>query len=186
MKPHINAVLAILLFFSMSSTAHAEQDINVNDPLEIVGLSYETTYTEPARWHLPLSDDLQDHIIAETQRINFDLEVFLGLIEQESYFDNSVIGGAGEVGLCQIHPAHFETMYSMNLDPYNEFDNVTYAIILLEDLTANNDLKTALAKYNRGKYASDLTKGFIYANSVLNKSSKYERSEHVANTFSYE
>jgi len=133
----------------------------------------ETTLeTEPPviLYDVPLDEDLQIHIISESQQHGIDPAIVMAMIWRESSFDSSAIGDNGDShGLMQVQPRwNYELMKKLGctdlLDPYQ---NVTVGIaILAEKLRQYGDTAKAVVAYNAGQYRGSVTD---YARDVLAK-----------------
>jgi soluble lytic murein transglycosylase-like protein len=66
----------------------------------------QTTRTAAQGSQTPSRDDIVAYIRQQADAYGIPQPLALGLINKESHFDQSVTGGAGEAGLCQILPVH--------------------------------------------------------------------------------
>lgn len=149
----------------------------------------ESVETEPAEaeppvilYDVPLSEDLQIHII-ETAKVNgIDPAILFAIAHRESNYRADVIGDSGaSVGLMQVQPYwHSERMERLGCtDLLDPFQNVTVAVdYLVELLTRYGTIDKALVAYNKGHYAGTITE---YAVAVMNlaeevRSTRYQKA----------
>ena len=147
----------------------------------------EPAETEPeealppiALYDVPLSEDLQIHII-ETAKVNgIDPAIIFAIAHRESNYKADIIGDNGaSVGLMQVQPYwHSERMERLGcsnlLDP---FQNVTVAVdYLVELLTRYKTIDKALVAYNKGHYAGTVTE---YAVAVLNLAEEVRNTKYL-------
>ena len=132
---------------------------------------------EPRLYNVPLSDDLQKHIISLCAEKQIDPAIIFAMIYRESTFDPNAIGDDGKsYGLMQIQLRYVrERMERLGctdlLDPYQ---NVTVGIDLLAEYIAREKgIEWALMAYNGGEaYANNnAAQGYIssYVIAVLSK-----------------
>lgn len=148
------------------------------------------TVTEPEEvpmfYDVPLSEELQLHIMAECDKHNIAPEIVIAMIEFESRYQADIIGDGGEsFGLMQIQPKwHQWRMDKLGctnlLDP---FQNVTVGIDILAFLIGENaDLYWVLMAYNAGpdKATAWLNAGTYtnYATGVVARATELERGVH--------
>ena len=111
-------------------------------------------------YDVPLSEDLQIHIMKECEKSNICPAVVFAIIEQESGYNENTVGDDGEsIGLMQIQKKwHLERMEKLGVtDLANPFQNVTVGIdYLLELFQEKADVYWVLMAYNGGKaYATE-------------------------------
>lgn len=83
---------------------------------------------------VPLGKELQEWIILEADRMGVNEGYAFALIESESSFRTNIFvldEGKYSAGLCQIREVNWPEMEAMDLDPLNEFNNITYALTLI-------------------------------------------------------
>jgi soluble lytic murein transglycosylase-like protein len=131
------------------------------------------TYTKPRiiLYDVPLSAELQLHIIQVAEAYGIDPAIILAMCYRESSYDPASIGDRGAAfGLMQIQPRwHSDRMARLGcLDPLNPFQNVTVGIDYLAEqlLRYGGDMGKALVAYNAGHYNGTITR---YAQDVLAK-----------------
>lgn len=148
----------------------------------------DTEATEPTEtlppitlYDVPLSEELQTHIIETATVYGIDPAIIFAIAYKESKYDPYAVGDSGgSLGLLQVQPYwHSERMERLGcpnlLDP---FQNVTVAVdYLVEMLTWYGTIDKALVAYNRGSYEGTITE---YAYSVMSiadevRSTKYEK-----------
>lgn len=147
----------------------------------------ETTATEPpvTLYDVPLSEELQLHIIRTSEIHDIDPAVIIGMIWKESTYTSAAIGdGGNSLGLMQIQPRwHKERMDRLDCpDLLDPFQNVTVGIDILAGLIDNYDgnISMALMAYNAGAagaYRYWFSQGIYsnnYSEAVLNKAAKLE------------
>ena len=90
-----------------------------------------------AHEEISLPEEYQEHIETECERLEVDAAYIYALIESESSFRTGLLvsdGGGQSAGLCQINSVNWPDMEKKGLDPLNEFDNITYCIMLVRSL----------------------------------------------------
>lgn len=142
-------------------------------PITEPPMTEETTATEPPviLYDVPLSEDLQLHIIGLCEEYHIDPAIILAMAYRESSFNPSAIGDSGNsLGLMQIQPRwNQERMQELGcmdlLDPYQ---NVTVGIaVLAYQLDRyDGDMAKALVAYNQGHFNGTVTQ---YAKEVFAK-----------------
>lgn len=120
-------------------------------------------------YDVPLTIDLQAHIINECGAYGIDPAVVLSMIQSESSFRVEAVGDGGEsFGLMQVQPKwHQDRMERLGVsDLLNPYQNVQVGIdFLAEQLDRyDGDLGKALTAYNRGHYDGEVSK---YALTVM-------------------
>lgn len=146
-----------------------EPQIRLADPTEIIEKEY--VVEEPAHtWDVPLSAELQAHIVDTCSEYCIPPELVIAIIKRESNFNSDAIGDSGaSLGLMQIQPRwHGKRMEKLDCtDLLNPFENVTVGIdIIAEKVNKYDTLGEALTVYNagdNGAYQYYFSKG-IYAN----------------------
>lgn len=128
------------------------EDMKVIDASEPIA---EETTTEIKFYDVPLSEELQLHIMTECKKHNISPALIIAMIERESDFRANTIGDNGNsFGLMQIQPKwHKARMDKLGvtdlLDPYQ---NVTVGIDLVASLFAKygDNIYMVLMEYNGG------------------------------------
>lgn len=129
-----------------------------------------TTEPEPtvALYDVPLSEDLQLHIISVCEEHGIDPAIVLAMIYRESSYRADAVGdGGSSLGLMQIQPRwHSNRMERLGCtDMFDPYQNVMVGIdYLAENLYRYGDIEKALTAYNRGRYDGVVTQ---YAKNVL-------------------
>ena len=131
----------------------------------------EAPATEPVvtLYDVPLSGDVQRHIISEAKAHGIDPAIIVAMAYRESTYNEKCIGDGGDsYGLLQIQPKwHSKRMQKLGctdlLDPYQ---NVIVGIdYLCEQLARyDGDMGKALTAYNAGHYSGKVTN---YAKTIL-------------------
>lgn len=126
-------------------------------------------------YDVPLSLELQAHIINECGGYGIDPAIVFAMIERESSFRDYVIGDNGQsYGLMQIKKnRHLDRMERLGVtDLLNPFQNVMVGIdYLAYQLDRyDGDMAKALVGYNKGHFAGTVTE---YATDVLEKAEKW-------------
>ena len=147
----------------------------------------ETVATEPpvTLYDVPLSEELQLHIIRTSEARDIDPAVVTAVIWKESNYKATAKGDSGKsLGLMQIQPKwHKARMARLDCpDLLDPFQNVTVGVDILADLLAKYDgnISMALMAYNAGSSGANrywFSKGVYsnsYSKSVLNKADKLE------------
>lgn len=121
----------------------------------------ETASETIKHYDVPLSAELQDHIIKQCEERNVDPAIIFGMIARESNFNPDAVGDGGDsLGLMQIQPQwHYGRMEEYNCpDLFDPFQNVTVGIDILADwLDGGVSIEHALMGYNGGGgYAAEM------------------------------
>ena len=133
-------------------------------------------------YDVPLSEELQMHIIELANINGIDPAILFAIAHRESNYRADVIGDSGaSVGLMQVQPYwHSVRMERLGCtDLLDPFQNVTVAVdYLVELLTRYKTIDKALTAYNKGHYAGTVTE---YAVAVLNlaeevRSTRYQKA----------
>ncbi len=134
----------------------------------------ETTATAASvtLYNVPLTEELQLHIIQESEAHGIDPAVIIAMAWKESRYDVTAKGDSGKsLGLLQIQPKwHKERMERLGCpDLLDPFQNVTVGVDILADLLDKYDgnISKALMAYNAGAAGANrywFSKG-IYSNS---------------------
>lgn len=134
----------------------------------------ETTATEPpvVLYDVPLTEELQLHIIQESEAHGIDPAVIIAMAWRESRYKATAKGDSGKsLGLLQIQPKwHKARMERLDCpDLLDPFQNVTVGVDILADLLDKYDgnISKALMAYNAGAAGANrywFSKG-IYSNS---------------------
>ena len=83
---------------------------------------------------IPLAEEYQEWIEAECERLGVSKAFAYALIESESSFRTGILindGGGKSAGLCQINSVNWPDMEKQGLDPFDEYDNITYCLSLV-------------------------------------------------------
>ena len=168
----IIVLLAIVMAFYITTEKH-------NDAYaierETESVHKQITYvpvreTETKHWDVPLSDELQAHIVALCEENDIEPELVIAVIQRESNFHADTIGDNGRsYGLMQVQFwCHEQRMQRLSCtDLLDPFQNVTVGVdILREKLNKYDTVEEALTAYNAGDtgaYKYYFSKG-IYAN----------------------
>jgi soluble lytic murein transglycosylase-like protein len=100
--------------------------------------------------------------------------ILLAIAEQETNFNHSAIGKAGEIGMMQIMPYHANEA-KCNLRKLS--CNIDYSARYLRKMyEVNYSITDAVAKYNAGYRGERTRAGQLYAKQVLLKAEKYKGS----------
>lgn len=147
----------------------------------------ETTAPEApvTLYDVPLSEELQLHIIQTSEAHNIDPAVIIAVAWKESTYNADAVGdGGNSLGLMQIQPRwHKERMDRLNCqDLLDPFQNVTVGVDILAGLLDNydGDISMALMAYNAGStgaYSYWFSKGIYsndYSRAVLNMAAQLE------------
>lgn len=134
------------------------------------------------RPEVPLTDDLQAHMIRMCVRYDVPYALALAVAEQESSFDPNARSATGDVGLMQINRINFDDLNARGIDPETVEGNIEAGVSMLGDLIDRyGDYGQALMAYNLGP--TGMTRlwdqgiySTAYSRTVLNK---YERWELI-------
>lgn len=137
---------------------------------------------EQKLYDVPLSSELQQHIINTSEMYGVDPAIIMAMIDTESSFQANAVGDDGRsYGLMQIQVRyHEERMQELGVsDMLNPYENVVVGIdYLAEQLARGNGIEWALMAYNGGaSYANEMSaNGLIsdYAANVLSKAGEIE------------
>ena len=126
-------------------------------------------------YDVPLSEELQLHIIRLCDEYGIDPALVIAMIRYESNYHANAVGDGGDsIGLMQIQPYwHSGRMERLGCnDLYDPFQNVTVGIdIIAGKLDSYETAGEALTAYNAGDYGAYeyyFSKG-VYANSYAEK-----------------
>lgn len=154
-----------------------EKNIPVTEEVEAEPVAVKTPIT---LYDVPLSEDLQIHIIETAKANGIDPAILFAIAHRESNYKADVIGDNGaSVGLMQVQPYwHGERMERLGCtDLLDPFQNVTVAVdYLVELLTRYKTIDKALTAYNKGHYAGTVTE---YAEAVLNLAEEVRSTKYV-------
>lgn len=147
----------------------------------------ETAATEaPATLYaVPLSEELQLHIIRASEAHDIDPALIIAVIWEESSYKETAKGDSGNsLGLMQIQPKwHKERMDRLDCpDLLDPFQNVTVGVDILAELIDKYDgnISMALMAYNAGPSGANrywFSQGVYsntYSKSVLHKAAMLE------------
>ena len=147
--------------------------LTVSTTAPIVELPEETrTYFD-----IPLSHDVQDHLIAECEKHNISPTIVIAMIDRESRFNTYALGDNGKsAGLMQIQAKwHLKRMINLeSTDLFDPIQNITVGVdILAEQLNRyGGDMRKALTAYNRGSYQGTITN---YAKEILKNAAEVKQ-----------
>lgn len=182
-------------FGALVKTNHATSLEEATAATELI----ETTATVPLEtqpeatttlYDVPLSEELQLHIIQTSEAHGIDPAVVIGVIWRESNYKADAIGDSGNsLGLMQIQPRwHKERMDRLDCpDLRDPFQNVTVGIDYLAGLIDNYDgnISMALMAYNAGASGANrywFSKGIYsndYSKAVLDKVAQLETYQAI-------
>lgn len=156
---------------AVESKVETERFADVSEPLvEEVDrpLAVSTFYD------VPMSIELQAHIINECGAHSINPAIVFAMIERESRFEADAVGdNCNSFGLMQVQKKwHEERMERLGVtDLLDPFQNVTVGIdYLAELLNRGNGVEWALAAYNAGASGANKGYGERYAIGVLERS----------------
>lgn len=168
----ILVLAALATVFALLFVKDEPKEEPIEPPVvEEVVIPEEIPMVEIKLFDVPLSEELQMHIISEAESKGIDPAVIVAMAYRETGYDASAIGDGGDsYGLLQIQPKwHYQRMQDLNCnDLLDPFQNVTVGVDILSELIDRyGDLEKALVAYNRGSYNGTITE---YAQSVMEKS----------------
>lgn len=152
------------------------------EPTETEPVEIESAEAEPPviLYDIPLSEDLQIHMIELAKVNGIDPAILFAIAHRESNYKADVIGDHGaSVGLMQVQPYwHSERMERLGCtDLLDPFQNVTVAVdYLVELLTRYGTIDKALVAYNKGHYAGTITE---YANAVMSLAEEVRSTKYL-------
>lgn len=168
----VTAALAFATVNSRVKDFEASVEASKVEPVQTIAVVEKVQQTEPAPmlFDVPLSEDLQLHIMAECEKREVDPAVIVAMIERESQYTADVIGDNGNsYGLMQIqYRWWYGTMVELGCtNLLDAKQNTTVGIAILDSLlnVCDGDYGKALTAYNAGAYRGTVT---AYANAVLN------------------
>jgi soluble lytic murein transglycosylase-like protein len=131
-------------------------------------------------YDVPLSEELQQHIIGEAEAHGIDPAIIFAMAYRETTYRVGAIGDSGNsYGLLQIQPRwHRARMQKLGCtDLLDPFQNVTVGVDYLAEQIDRygGDIAKALTAYNRGHYNGAVTS---YAYSVLEKAKELRGSTY--------
>ena len=173
----VGLACACYMAFAAAEIAFAEE---TEQPEEIPSVpEVEFVEPEPVKlWDVPLSEELQFHIVEVANAYGVEPELILAVIGQESNYNPDVVGDNGDsLGLMQIQPKwHLERMGDLGcFDLMNPYDNVIVGTdILAEKLDKYGNVEDALMVYNAGDSGAQklyFSKGIVsdYAKEVVER-----------------
>lgn len=176
--------LWVALFALVATGEKAPADAVVEEPPveelvveEVVVIAPVVVPAEPTvkLYDVPLSEELQLHIIRLCEEYGIDPTIVIAMIRYESSYNANAVGdGGASIGLMQIQPRwHYARMEKFGCtDLYDPFQNVTVGIdIIAGKLSSYETAGEALTAYNAGDYGAYehyFSKG-IYANGYAKK-----------------
>jgi len=142
-----------------------------------------SSYSKGKPYNIPLSADLQRHIINKCKKYGISPNIIIGMIDTESTFDHNVMGDYGHsYGLMQIQKRyHYDTMKRLGCyNLLNSYDNVNVGIDIFAHLYYKyGNYHKALMAYNGGEGYADyrIKRGILrskYSRKVMNKAYHYK------------
>lgn len=153
-----------------------------NKPVASTTITEEVTNPAVTLYDVPLSEDLQLHIIKTCEEKGIDPVIVFAMAYRESSYRTDAVGdNCASLGLLQIQSRwHSERMERLDcpnlLDPYQ---NVTVGVdYLAELLDRYGDIPKALTAYNTGHYKGKITN---YAKNVLVTAEELRGKTYVYN-----
>jgi len=131
MKRNITLLLASLLIVAGLLLIPQKIEVEINEPPE-AGQETNNQATTP----LPTPKEFLKQEIEKAELLDRDYLIMHEIIQCESGWEQFWKSGEvkvsnGNIGLAQInHGAHYEEYERLGLDPYDTFQNLTYAVIL--------------------------------------------------------
>jgi soluble lytic murein transglycosylase-like protein len=163
-------LLAFAIVTETYNKAYAAEQAREPHTLSTREMTEPVIETETKYWDVPLSAELQAHIVDTCSEYRIPPELVIAIIKRESNFNSDAIGDSGaSLGLMQIQPRwHSKRMEKLGCtDLLNPFENVAVGIdIIAEKVNKYDTLGEALTVYNagdNGAYQYYFSKG-IYAN----------------------
>ena len=144
----------------------AEETIEETESTEAT----EATETQPTTvyYDVPLSEDLQYHIITQAEVHGIDPAIVFAVVWKESTFYSKAVGdGGNSLGLMQIQPRwHSGRMEKLGCtDLFDPYQNIVVGVdYLAENLNRYGSIDKALTAYNAGHYNGTVTS---YATEVM-------------------
>lgn len=165
------AVTALTCPNAFSRKCEAVSNEVIREAVEVdtfENVSDEVTSAIPL-YDVPLSMELQLHIIHTCEAKKIDPAVVVAMAFRESTYNTEAVGDGGDsLGLLQIQPYwHSERMERLGCtDLLDPFQNVTVGVDFLAELLDryDGDMAKALVGYNQGSYKGVVTE---YAKTIL-------------------
>lgn len=125
-----------------------------------------TSQLEPDTYRedVPLNRELQEALREACEESGVPVSLALGLIQEESHFQQDVVSSKGAYGLCQLNPKYFPS----DLSPA---ENIAAGVAYLGELLDRyGDTEAALRAYNLGWDDGDR----VFADAVLAAAERWE------------
>ena len=134
-------------------------------PIETVKAAYivtetvtEPETTAPERYDIPLSEGLQDYLIATARSYGLDPALVIAVIWRESCYQMDAVGDAGQaIGLMQIQPRwHQERMDRLGVtDLADPRSNILVGCDILSEVIGRYGVTGGLTYYRWGRADAD-------------------------------
>lgn len=150
---------AELITLEPVATTVAEETVEETESTEAT----EVTETQPTTvyYDLPLSEDLQYHIITQAEVHGIDPAIVFAVVWKESTFYSKAVGdGGNSLGLMQVQPRwHSGRMEKLGCtDLFDPYQNIVVGVdYLAEHLNRYGSIDKALTAYNAGHYNGTVT-----------------------------
>lgn len=173
--------------FQSESIIHwKEEMVEVSIETETEGNETGSSYVDIRLYDVPLSAELQLHVMQECDGYNIAPAIVFAIMDAESDFDVNALSQYGDIGIMQVNPKwHEERMQHLGcMDLYDPYQNIRVAINYIDWLRdINPDICWVIMAYNKGPDDATelLNQGIItdYAVEVLERAyeleARYER-----------
>ena len=132
---------------------------------------------------IPLSDDLQVHMITLCNEMDLDFFLCASLMDSESSFNEDAVSKDGkDIGLFQIRASVWEEHFSeMGLDIYDPRDNIECGLLIIRKLCDKYPVETALQCYKCGESRGLqlMNEGIVLSSikGIIEQSKEWQRKE---------
>ena len=146
---------------TLSTTTEASTEETTETVSETEPETVPETAPSVQLYDVPLSEELQLHIINQAEAHGIDPEIVFAVVWKESTFYSKAVGdGGNSLGLMQVQPRwHSARMEKLGCtDLFDPYQNVTVGVdYLAEQLNRYGSIDKALTAYNAGHYNGTVT-----------------------------
>lgn len=165
-----------------------EEELEVSIETEVESEETSSPYGDIRLYNVPLSAELQFHVMKECDGYNIAPAIVLAIMDVESDYDINALSKYGDIGIMQISPIwQWERMESLGCnDLYDPYQNIKVGIDYLAWLKdINPDICWVLMAYNEGPddATENMEQGNIsdYALEVLARAAELQREYEGVN-----
>ena len=146
---------------TLSTTTEASTEETTETVSETEPETVPETAPSVQLYDVPLSEELQLHIINQAEAHGIDPAIVFAVVWKESTFYSKAVGdGGNSLGLMQVQPRwHSARMEKLGCtDLFDPYQNVTVGVdYLAEQLNRYGSIDKALTAYNAGHYNGTVT-----------------------------